>query len=322
MPQNLTRVSPMVLDRDKAESPTPRERARQMTVNITDYTDPIQRRSQLITDWAKFRQSFSNEAPPRETPRSWGFEIETPEADDLYNALSRSELELMEFCEDASIEGGASEECECDCRWCLYHSCDCEHCDGDNGSDDPTHDCGSDECYQSGTEYQEVKTLDGGVRTTHPEALTALVGAGLETVKITNQCGLHLNIGSADLTPQQIARVMSAYRVGAWLFDTIAGRVDNRYCQKLDQEHEAQAVRGASAGKYYAVNTQHHFSNIKHNPIRARIEFRQHDGENSASEIRAWAWLLCELVEFGKSNRPLYWLAQAKTLDQFRKALI
>jgi hypothetical protein len=291
-----------------------------MTVRIVDHTEAIDRQTQLVSDWAKFRQSFSNEAPPRETPRSWGFEIETPEADELYNALSLDELATMAFCEDASIDGASSEECECECRWCLYHECDCDSCEVE-GSSDPDHGCGSDECYQEGTEYQEVKTLNGGVKTTHPEALTALVGAGLETVKITDQCGLHLNIGSADLTPLQVAKVLTAYRLGAWLFDTISGRVNNRYASPIDPTLEAQTIREQATGKYTAVNTQHHFHNIKQNPDRTRLEFRQHAGENSASEIRAWAWLLCELVEFGKSDRPLYWLAQAKTLDQFRKAL-
>ena len=292
-----------------------------MTTTITDHTEAINRQTQLITDWAKFRQSFSNEAPPKDTPRSWGFEIETPEADELYNALSRDEWALMEFCEDASIDGGGNEECECECRYCYYHECNCGSCEVE-GSDDPEHGCGSSECYQEGTEYQEVKTLDGGVKTTHPEALTALVGAGLETVKITNQCGLHLNIGSADLTPLQIAKVLTAYRLGAWLFDTITGRPDNRYSQKLDPDQERLARLEEATGKYSTVNTQHHFNNVKRNPERARLEFRQHAGENSASEIRAWAWLLCELVEFAKTDRPIYWLAQAKTLAEFRKALV
>jgi hypothetical protein len=289
---------------------------------MTEFQNTQEQRNQLMTDWAKFRQSFSNEAPPRETARSWGFEIETPEADDLYNAMSREQLATMEFCEDASIEGGATEDCECTCRWCYYHDCNCEDCTIE-GSDDPEHGCGSDECYQSGSEYQEVKTLDGGVKTTHPEALTALVGAGLETVKITNQCGLHLNIGSADLTPAQVARVLTAYRLGAWLFDTLSGRPDNRYCQKLGEASEEATRRGDATGKYYAVNTQHHFHNIGTygKPERARLEFRQHAGENSASQIRAWAWLLIELVEFAKSNRPIYWLGKAKTLGEFRNAL-
>jgi hypothetical protein len=202
----------------------------------------------------------------------------------------------------------------------LYHECDCDSCEVE-GSSDPDHGCGSDECYQEGTEYQEVKTLDGGVKTTHPEALTALIGAGLETVKITDQCGLHINIGSADLTPLQVAKVLTAYRLGSWLFDTISGRVGNRYASPIDPTLEAQTVREQATGKYTAINTQHHFNNLDRNPIRARLEFRQHAGENSASEIRAFAWLLCELVEFAKTDRPIYWLAQAKTLDQFRKAL-
>jgi hypothetical protein len=300
---------------------TPRERAKKMTVNITDHTETVNRQTQLITDWAKFRQSFSNEAPPRDTPRSWGFEIETPEADELYHGLSSEELELMDFCEDASIDGAGNDECECECRYCYYHECSCDSCEVE-GSEDPEHGCGSEACYSEGTEYQEVKTLDGGVKTTHPEALTALVGAGLETVKITQQCGLHLNIGSADLTPLQVAKVLTAYRLGAWLFDTITGRPDNRYSQKLDPEQERLARLEEATGKYSTVNTQHHFNNVKRNPERARLEFRQHAGENSASEIRAWAWLLCELVEFAKTDRPVYWLAQAKTLAEFRKALI
>jgi hypothetical protein len=305
----------------RQKAPQQRERSPKMTATITDHTDTINRRNQLITDWAKFRQSFSNEAPPRDTPRSWGFEIETPEADELYNALDSEQLATMEFCEDASIDGAGSDECECECRWCYYHECDCDSC-GVEGSSDPEHGCGSDECYSEGTEYQEVKTLNGGVKTTHPEALTHLVDAGLETVKITSQCGLHLNIGSSDLTAQQVARVLTAYRVGSWLFDTIAGRTENRFAQAISPDLEAQTVRETATGKYYAVNTQHHFNNLKRNPERTRLEFRQHAGENSASEIRAWAWLLCELVEFAKSDRPIYWLAQAKTLDQFRKALI
>jgi hypothetical protein len=292
-----------------------------MTTTITDYTEAVNRQTQLITDWAKFRQSFSNEAPPRDTPRTWGFEIETPEADELYNALDSEQLATMDFCEDASIDGAGNDECECDCRYCYYHECSCDSCEVE-GSNDPEHGCGYDACYSEGTEYQEVKTLDGGVKTTHPEALTHLVEAGLETVKITDQCGLHINIGSSDLTAQQVAKVLTAYRVGSWLFDTISGRVGNRYAEPIDPTLEAQTVREQATGKYTAVNTQHHFNNIKHNTQRTRLEFRQHAGENSASEVRAWAWLLCELVEFAKTDRPIYWLAQAKTLDQFRKALI
>lgn len=289
-----------------------------MTVQINDYT----KQTQLISDWAKFRQSFSNEAPPRETPRTWGFEIETPEADALYYNLTRSELDTMEFCQDSSIDGYESDydNCECDCQWCNYHSCNCDDCEI-LGSDDPSHDCGNSACYTPGTEYQEVKTLGGGVTSTHPEALEYLIGAGLERVKITSQCGLHMNIGSRDLTPLAVSRVMTAYRLGAWLFDTIAGRVSERYASQIQPHIEDNARKGYPSAKMTAVNSGHHFANVDNNPEIARLEFRQHEGTNNPAEIRAWAWLLCEVVEFAKSDRPIYWLSKAKTLDQFRKAL-
>jgi hypothetical protein len=276
----------------------------------------------LLADWAEFRASFGDEAPPRDTPRSWGFEIETPDADTLHEALTRGDRGLLNFTQDSSIEGGGSEECNCECRYCFYHDCDCESCEVD-GSSDPDHGCGSDECYQEGSEYQEITTLDGGVKTTHPQELAVLVAAGLESAKITSQCGLHLNIGSADLNPAQIARVISAYRISYDLLTVIAGRESERYAPKPVPEYETMAHRSEATGKFTAVNTQHHYHNLGSygDRNRARLEFRQHEGTNNPAEIRAWAWLLIELVQFAKSTRPLYWVAQAKTLDQFRKAL-
>lgn len=291
---------------------------------MTEFNSTTEQRNQLIRDWVKFRQSFSNEAPPRETPRTWGFEIETPEADQLHEAMTRDELDTVIFCQDSSIEGYESgEDCECECQWCRYHSCDCDECEV-MGSDDPTHDCGSSLCYQQGTEYQEVKTLDGGVKTTHPEALTALIRAGLESVEITDNCGLHMNIGSGDLTAQQVARVLTAYRLGSWLFDTLAGRVNSRFANPITPHIEDRTRKGEATAKMTAVNTGHHFYNLGPygNPTNARLEFRQHTGTNDPAEVRAWAWLLIELVEFAKSNRPIYWLGRAKTLDEFRKALV
>ena len=287
-------------------------------ITTNDYT----KKMELLAEWREFRRSFSNEAPPRETTRSWGFEIETPDADKLFYKLSRDERELMEFCEDSSIEGyGDSQDCDCDCSSCYWHECNCEACEVE-GSSDPDHDCGSSSCYSEGSEFQEVKLLAGGVNNTHPEALTALVDAGLESVSITSSCGLHMNIGSADLTPHQVSRVLTAYRIGEWLFTTIAGRESERFASKVTNHHEYNARKGFPTAKMTAVNTGHHFYNLEiGNPLEARLEFRQHEGTNNPAEVRAWAWLLTELVEFAKSNRPIYWLSRAKTLGEFRNAL-
>ena len=276
----------------------------------------------LLGEWAEFRRSFSEDAPPRDTARSWGFEIETPDADTLHEALNREGRALLNFTQDSSIEGGGNDECECECRWCYYHECDCDSCEVE-GSSDPDHGCGSSLCYQEGTEYQEITTLDGGVNTTHPQELAVLVAAGLESARITEACGLHLNIGSADLTPAQVSRVISAYRISYDLLTVIAGRESERYAPKPRTEYEVMAHRGEATGKFTAVNTQHHYHNLSQygDKKKARLEFRQHEGTNNPAEIRAWAWLMVELVEFAKSTRPLYWIAQAKTLAQFRKAL-
>lgn len=289
---------------------------------MNQFTSTTDQKAQLLIDWAKFRQSFSNEAPPRETARSWGFEIETPEADQLFYAISDyDKRELLSWQQDSSIEGyGETDDCDCDCRYCAYHDCDCENCEYQNT--DPEHGCGSDECYQEGTEYQEIATHGGGVKTTHPEALTVLTAAGLESVKITENCGLHLNIGSQDLTPAQVARVLTAYRIGEWLFTGIAGRVSPRYAKTITPDTEEMTRKGIATEKMTAVNTNHHFYNLQYNrPELARLEFRQHQGENNPAQIRAWAWLLIELVEFAKSGRPLYWLTKATTLAEFRDAI-
>lgn len=294
-----------------------------MTI-INDYTEAINRSTRLVSDWQQFRFTFGNEAPPRDTPRPWGFEIETPEADTLHYNMTDTQNGLVEFCEDSSIEGyggGDGGDCECDCGECLYHECNCDDC-GVNGSSDPSHGCGYSLCYQQGTEYQEVKTLPGGVNNTHPEALTALIGAGLESVRITSQCGLHMNIGSRDLSGRDISRIMTGYRLGAWLFDTIAGRESEQYASKIQPHHEDRARKGEPTPKMTAVNTCHHFANVDDDPQIARLEFRQHKGTNNPAEVRAWAWLLCELVEYGKGDNPPYWLARANTLEEFRKALI
>jgi hypothetical protein len=289
-----------------------------MTVEIITYDNQLNIRA----EWAEFRRSFYEDAPPRDTARTWGFEIETPEADNLRENMTRDQLALVEFHQDPSIEGGENnEDCECDCRSCYYHECDCDSCEVE-GSSDPDHDCGSSSCYSEGTEYQEITTLAGGVKTTHPEALAVLIEAGLTSAKITSSCGLHMNIGSKDLTPYQVSRVVSAYRMAYPLLTVIAGRESERFAKAIKPEVEESARRGQATEKMTAVNTSHHFSNLMFGrPDEARIEFRQHKGENDPAEIRAWAWLMIELVEFAKSERPFYWLAQAKSLAEFRKAL-
>jgi hypothetical protein len=149
--------------------------------------------------------------------------------------------------------------------------------------------------------------------------LDALDRANFFNAKITGECGLHVHVYSGDLTDLELSRVMSAYRIGAWLFDTIADRITPRYAQPITEEVEDYTRRGHATEKFSAVSTKWHYDK---SGDRARtLEFRQHAGTNSTEEVRAWSVLLLELVEFAKSAKSLYWIAKATTLAEFRGAL-
>lgn len=270
--------------------------------------------SYIQLEFQKLAEQLAN-AEPEETARTWGFEIETPEADRILDNMTREQASLVEFCADGSVS--SADGCECDCSSCTYHECNCDNCEDYN--DSPDHDCGSSWCVG---QYQEIKTLAGGVKTTHPEALTALDSAGLASADITDDCGLHIHIGSADLEAWQVARVLTAYRLLGQILDPIAGRVNGGYYKKHDPQLEEDTRRGYDSDKYTDVNTKWHFMAVKRLTSRdATLEFRQHEGTNDSARIRAWAWLMIQLVEFAKTSKPVYWLGRCQTLGDMITAI-
>ena len=292
------------------------------------YTSTQAQRQAIEDQFARFAFALRN-AEPRELPRSYGYEIETPTADTIReNVLEQLQAEgktwreaheemseCLDFKQDGSVSGeNQNEECECDCNSCLYHECDCEHCEG-NGSSDPEHDCGSEYCYNSG-EYQEITSI-GGTTTTHPKSLDLLERADLEHAEINDTCGVHLHIGSADLTGEEVARVISAYRAISDIMTPIAERGHVYYCQANEDHDIERAKRGQGSDKYRAVNTAPHFSGYR----PKTIEFRQHAGTNSVHAVRAWAVLLVHLVEYAKRNKPVFWLARCADFDELATEL-
>jgi hypothetical protein len=279
----------------------------------------------IRTEFARLMQKLA-EQPPAKLPRTWGFELETPEADQAYNRATRQDLEHIEFHQDPSVSDGDGydDECECQCRYCLYHDCNCDECEIE-GSSDPDHDCGSSLCYGNNSEYQEIVSK-GGLDTTHPEALEVLTRLGVESLEITQNCGLHIHIFSGDLTALEVSRVMTAYRLVSKVLTRISGehRTENRFCLSNSQEEEQATRKGRETDKYRAVNTLWHFRATTPNSWNNRpatLEFRQHEGTNNPRRIRAWAWVLVQLVEFGKSGKPLYWLGKAKNLTEVLEAI-
>jgi hypothetical protein len=292
------------------------------------FTSTYEQRAFIRAEFDQFAQDLAN-AEPTATPRTWSFEVETPDADKVNGAImshyrrqtaeiialvgeQANPRDMLEFCGDGSVErhDGANDDCECSCTDCTYHECDCDNCD--QGNTDPDHDCGSSDCYEGTGTYQEIKpaTYCEG---THPKHLAMLELGNLDEAEINATCGLHIHLGSADLTARDVANTIRVYRALERILDPIAGRAGTYYAQKND---EAQARRvqflRESTEKYYAVNTAPHFAGHR----AQTIEFRQHDGTNSTNEIRAWAMLMIRIVEFAKTNRTTLWLQEAQTFNQ------
>jgi hypothetical protein len=250
---------------------------------------------------------------PQELPRTWGFEIETPEADKIYNQTTREEFSVLNFTHDQSVktDEGNNSECECCCRACNYHECNCDNCDDYN--EDPEHDCGSSDCRSCG-QYQEITSI-GGLDTTHPEALELLGQKRLDLCSVNDTCGLHIHLASADLDPYQVANVIRTYRLASEVLSEIAGRRGVYYANDNTDLDISKANIGEGTEKYKAVNTAPHFNSSGLGRPQT-IEFRQHEGTNDVAVVRAWAYLLIKLVEFGKSGKDLYWIARAKDLNE------
>lgn len=290
------------------------------------YNSTKEQTEAVVEQFAKFAIRLS-ESRPKDLPRTFGFEIETPSADYVYERATRhfhtleldcSFSDVLNFTSDGSVDNNdgtnasEGEDCYCECEDCTFHSCDCEHCEG-NGSEDPSHDCGN---CGGGSEYQEITSV-GGLNTTHPLALDILKSAKLYDADINKSCGLHVHVGCADMTPAEIARVISAYRSLADIINPIAGRVNVYYANTNTDEDITATRNGNGTTKYKAVNTGNAFSNYR----AKTIEFRQHAGTNSTTAVRAWAILLVALTEYAKNNLPVYWLARCADFDELAKEL-
>jgi hypothetical protein len=297
----------------------------------TEYTSTSEQRQATRAQFAEFAERLAN-AEPRELPRTYGYEIETPDADTVRDSAVRylnrtvnpereaEGLELIRLDSELSWKADGSitrqegsSDCECTCSDCNYHDCDCENCDDRNT--DPDHDCGSSDCSNVGN-YQEITSL-GGTTTTHPTSLQILAHADLDEAEINQTCGLHIHVGSHDLSPMQVGAVISAYRASRTVMNALAGRTDAYYAQDNREEDISYARRGIATEKYRAVNTAPHFNSNRPDTI----EFRQHEGTNDANRVRAWAVLLVALVEYAKANRPTYWLSRCQDFTELAKEL-
>lgn len=243
------------------------------------------------------------------TARTWGWEIEVPDAMGVTPANNSG----IEKGEDGSLRSYNSDSCQCDCRACTYHECNCDNCEDYN--DSPDHDCGYDDCSQA--DMAEFRTTGGIQRLKHSGMYDLLRKLNNEDAEKNDSAGTHIHVWAGDLTTHQVGQVMAIYKYIENIMHPIAGREDVNYSGKVREGDIAAALSRKNptlrAIKPIAVNVSHLFGD------RGTIEFRQMDCNLDSDRITFWAWLVRGLVEIAKRGATLRDFMKVTDLDDVMK---
>jgi hypothetical protein len=236
--------------------------------------------------------------------RTWGFEIESPDCKGV-EPLPGSGIEKGD---DGSLRSYESnDECECECRDCVYHECDCDNCDQYN--DSPDH-CGDDSC--STAESAEYRSTGGIQRVKHNGMYHLCEKLIAEDAEMNDSAGTHVHVFAADLTTHQVGNVMATYKYLENLFAKLSGRDDVQYARRVAVEHVRDAIKASQPrlkpDKPRAVNV----SNLLND--RGTIEFRQMDCNYDADRITFFAWMVRGLVETAKRGATFSSFLQVKDI--------
>lgn len=221
--------------------------------------------------------------------RTWGFEIEVPDAKGVEAVAG------IEKGEDGSLRSDNSEGCECECDDCLYHECDCNICEV--GSSDPEH---CDDSYCKGDcDMAEYRTTGGIQRVKHAGMLKLCKDLLDADAEMNDSAGTHIHVYAQDLTTHQVGHVLASY---LWLENIIseaARRKDVNYARSIPADHVGKALRKRNpvlvAVKAQAVNVSWLTTGE-----RGTIEFRQMNCNLQGNRITFWAWLCRGFVETAK----------------------
>ena len=231
------------------------------------------------------------------TSRTWGFEVEVPDAKGVTVASSSG----IEKGEDGSLRSYESnDDCECDCEDCTYHNCDCDYCESQN--DSPDH-CGNSYCAQC--DSAEFRSQGGISRGIHP-GLVKLSADLIEAEAENNDtAGVHIHVFARDLSMPQVCQVVATYALLCNVLTKIAGREGVPYAQTITNEMLGNAMRKNKPTLYgdkaYAVNLMH----LK-NDNRGTIEFRQMACNFDWREITIWAAIVRGIVTCAKRGAKFY----------------
>lgn len=218
--------------------------------------------------------------------RTWGFEIEVPDAKGV-----EPENQTIEKGEDGSIRSYENDDCDCDCRSCSYHECNCDNCEDYN--DSPDHDCGYSECQSA--DMAEFRSIGGIQKVRHAVMAKLLEDLNEVDAEMNDTAGTHIHVYARDLTTNQVGQVIAIYKLYENLFGNICGRKNVQYAGDVQYDHISMALRNKKpmlkAHKALAVNVMHLADRG-----RGTIEFRGMDCNLNNDRIITWAWLVRGLV--------------------------
>lgn len=221
--------------------------------------------------------------------RTWGFEIEVPDAKGIEAPTG------VEKGEDGSLRSDNTEDCECDCNDCNYHECNCDNCDYRNT--DPDH-CNDSYCA-SNVDMAEYRTTGGIQRVKHAGMLKLCKELLDADAEMNDSAGTHIHVYGQDLTTNQVGQVLASYSWLENIISEVARRKDVNYAKSIPTSNIGKALRKKNPVlvpvKSQAVNVT-----WLTNGQRGTIEFRQMNCNLQGDRITFWAWLCRGFVETAK----------------------
>ena len=258
-------------------------------------------------EFALFADALDN-GPTNLAQRSWGFEMEIADA----KGVEVGSIKGVEKGDDGSLRSyNSNNECECDCRDCMYHECNCDFCDSYN--DSPEH-CGDSHCANA--DSAEFRSVGAIAKTKHHGLKLICQELENEDAEVNDTCGIHIHVFAADLKSKQVAQLLAIYSYLRPVLAPIAGRENTHYAQRLSSSYIAKTIKTGEFSTIKQVEV-----NVNNLNTRGTIEFRQMSGTYNYKEIHAWAWIVRGLVNAVAKDATIGHFMKVNTFNELVEVL-
>lgn len=126
---------------------------------------------------------------------------------------------------------------------------------------------------------------------------------------VNRSCGLHVHIGTKNLTEQQFSNVFANYKHLENVIDTFMAESrranNNRYCQSLSLTNRGYIdnAKNVREVQYAMHNDRYYKINAMSYNRHKTIEFRQHQGTTDFTKIQMWVNFCTKLVGWSRNVR-------------------